>query len=201
MKKSTKGAIAASAAGVLLLGGAGTLAYWTAEGDAAGSDIVSGELKLTDGDCDDNWVYSGGAADGNTVNLFVPGDVITKQCTFDVTATGDNLSATLSAPGTVDLSAVNAADEPVDLTADVTADYTIGATSIAEGGEITSANNGQTLTVTFLVDIDYGTDENGLDRDGNVVGDGTTINGNATQSITASLDDITVSLTQNDPNG
>ena len=32
MKKSTKGAVAAGAAAVLLMGGAGSLAYWTASG-------------------------------------------------------------------------------------------------------------------------------------------------------------------------
>ncbi len=61
MKKATKGAIAAAGAGVLLLGGAGTLAYWTADGAAAGSDITAGDLDLTAGTCS-GWTYASGAA-------------------------------------------------------------------------------------------------------------------------------------------
>ena len=44
MKKSTKGAVAAAAAGVLLLGGAGSLAYWTADGAADGGSITAGGI-------------------------------------------------------------------------------------------------------------------------------------------------------------
>ena len=46
MKKSTKGALAAAAAGSLLLGGAGSLAYWTDAETVGGGSIASGHLKL-----------------------------------------------------------------------------------------------------------------------------------------------------------
>ncbi len=39
MKKSTKGALAAAAAGSLLLGGAGSLAYWTDAESITGTSI------------------------------------------------------------------------------------------------------------------------------------------------------------------
>ena len=52
MKKSTKGALAATTAGVLLLGGAGSLAFWS--DSIGGSTISSGHISLDDttaGDC------------------------------------------------------------------------------------------------------------------------------------------------------
>ena len=51
MKKSTKGAVAAGAAAVLLLGGAGTLAFWNADGTAEGGTLTAGTLELTDLTC------------------------------------------------------------------------------------------------------------------------------------------------------
>lgn len=193
MKNSTKGALAASAAGVLLLGGAGSLAYWTANGSAEGGDITSGELKLTDGTCDDDWVYAPGAAGAGTdVALFVPGDKVTKQCTFTLTATGDNLAATIDAPSAVTYTAPSTATT-LSLTADTT--FTIGGAAgtpaaIADGGTVTSANNGDTITATFVVTIPKGTDQSGAP----------VVNGNDTQSITASLDTLTVGLEQVAPN-
>ena len=60
MNKASKGALAALAAGVLLLGGAGSLAFWTDTAEVAGGAINSGELSLTDttpGTCADaDWV-------------------------------------------------------------------------------------------------------------------------------------------------
>ena len=37
MNKTTKGALAGGAAAVLLMGGVGTLAYWTADEDVTGT--------------------------------------------------------------------------------------------------------------------------------------------------------------------
>ena len=196
MKKSTKGAVAAGAAAVLLLGGAGSLAFWTATGTADGGAITSGDLKLTDGTCDPTWQYADGAAGAGTdVALFVPGDQVTKQCTFELEATGDNLSATLDAPASVSYTAPGTAAS-LSLTADTT--FTIDAlpvvspavpTPIADGGTVTSANDGDTITATFVVTIPYGTDESGTP----------VVNGNDTQNITATLDTLTVTLTQVDP--
>jgi alternate signal-mediated exported protein len=188
MKKSTKGALAASAAGVLLLGGAGSLAYWTADGVAEGGTITAGDLKLTDGDCDTDWVYADGADNaGATVVLFVPGDEITKQCTFELEATGDNLSATLDAPASVSYTSAPDTDA-LTLTADTS--FTIATppatpVAIADDGVVTSANDGDTITATFDVTIPFGT---------------TTVNGNDTQDIVATLNTLTVTLTQVDPN-
>jgi alternate signal-mediated exported protein len=187
MRRSTKGAIAAAAAAVLLLGGGTTLAYWTATGTVDGGTITAGELKLTPVACADTWLYAPGSAGaGTAVTAWVPGDVVTKSCSFTVEATGDNLAATLTAPTTVTLGGT----VPTSGSASVATTYTIGGTAIANGGTVTDANDGQTLVASFQVTFPFGTDETGTP----------VVNGNATQLWAAELDDLTVTLTQTNPN-
>jgi alternate signal-mediated exported protein len=176
MNKSTKGAFAAVTAAVLLLGGAGSLAYWTDEGTADGGAITSGTMSIGDGTCG-AWSYSGGSQAGQPVTLIVPGDAVTKSCTFTIDATGDHLSADLSVPAT--LAYTPSAPAPsLELTASAT--YTVGAT--AGQTVVTSADDGETLTVAFVVTFPFG--------------DATTINVNDTQGLTTTLDALTVTLTQ-----
>jgi len=105
MKKSTKGAVAAAAAGVLLLGGAGSLAFWSDSLTVGGGTISSGHLALDDttgatGTCSDaDWLLDGGTVFDTTDGRLVPGDTLTKNCTFDVNATGEHLTADLAATG------------------------------------------------------------------------------------------------------
>ena len=176
MNKSTKGAVAAAAAAVLLLGGAGSLAYWTDQGTADGGAITAGSMSITDGTCG-TWSYSGGSQAGQPVGLIVPGDAVAKDCTFTIAASGDHLSADLSMPTTLTYTP-STPDTSVELTAAAT--YTVGATP--DQTAITSADNGDTLTVSFVVTFPFGDD--------------TTTNINDTQGLTATLDALSVSLTQ-----
>ncbi len=178
MKKSSKGALAAGAAAILLLGGAGTLAYWSDSADVNGGSVRTGTLALSDPDCDAQWVYAAGnAGAGNPVTLIVPGDTLQKQCRFDVDATGDNLTATLTTPGTVAVS--------TDKTAP-TFDATVGAAYAIAGNPvpsvITSDNDGDTVIATITVTFPFG--------------DASNVNANDTQDVTAMLDAIPVTLTQ-----
>ena len=100
MNKTTKGAVAAAAAGVLLLGGAGSLAYWNATGTVAGGTISSGQLTLTNPDCDPDttagaigsvWKLDDGTTFDPDTQKIVPGDTLTKVCTYDITASGAHL--------------------------------------------------------------------------------------------------------------
>lgn len=178
MKKSTKGAIAAGAAAVLLLGGAGTLAYWSDSGTADGGSVTAGELSMTDPVCDATWVYAAGnAGAGEPVTLIVPGDTIAKECTFDITATGDNLEAELTVPTTTTITPSPAA---ASFQANVSASFA-GATST-----ITSADDGSTVTATIEVEFPFGTAEDAA----------TPVNINDTQGVTATLDDLTITLVQ-----
>jgi len=182
MKKSTKGTLAAAAGAVLLLGGTGSLAYWNASATVNGGAITTGSLTLGAGSCGANWVYSNGTAAGQTVVKVVPGDAITKSCTFVVGASGDHLSASLGAPSTTTYG-----KNPTTATSDqltVATTYTIDRTPVAtlvNGDKLTSSDNGKTLTAKFVVTMPYGS---------------TTVNTNDTQNLTATLNALTVSLTQ-----
>jgi alternate signal-mediated exported protein len=154
MQKSTKGALAAAAAGVLLLGGAGSLAYWSDSDTVGGGDFNSGSLSLSPADACNVWNLDAGEPGGQPFvpasDKLVPGDVVTKVCTFTVDAEGTHLRASVAAvPGTN--------------TGDLLDDLTVAATSLTIGGgpvtELTEDNDGDTLTVTVSVTFN-GTSDN-----------------------------------------
>lgn len=100
MKKSTKGVVAAAAAGVLLLGGAGSLAFWSATDTVAGTGVTSGELKLSDDPTCTGWQFDGSETTADkaydpATDTIVPGDVLTQSCDYTITAKGEHLRATL----------------------------------------------------------------------------------------------------------
>lgn len=174
--KTLKAAGAAVAAGVLLLGGAGTLAYWSADAGVSGGDIASGQLNLTGSACDDTWMLNGDTA-YTTGMLIVPGDTLTKSCSYTIAATGENLQATLTAnepTGTglvgATLGAAYTVDDPTDTT-----------DTPAAVEQITEDNDGDVLTATLTVDFPYGT---AVD--------------NTSQDMTATLDAYTVTAKQTD---
>ncbi|WP_372727501.1 alternate-type signal peptide domain-containing protein [Nocardioides sp.] len=169
MKKILKGAVAASAAGALLLGGAGTLAYWTDEGTVTGTDIESGHLLLTNDTCL-GWTIDGGAP-VTTATRIVPGDVLTQVCTYTVSAEGDHIAASfdVSAPSFSGASALT--NELV-----ANASYKIGAVPVASFPA--SVSNLDVITATVTVTF---------------TGASAT---NASKDLTGALDDITVTATQ-----
>lgn len=86
MKKSTKGALALLAAALLLLGGAGTLAFWSDNADLDGGEIEAGTLELT-------------AEEGtwsNELDLWVPGDDETYTADLVLLAEGDNIQGNIT---------------------------------------------------------------------------------------------------------
>jgi alternate signal-mediated exported protein len=170
MKKSTKGALATSAAAVLLLGGAGTLAYWNDSGTVPGGTIQSGQLRLGPPSCGSGWTLDGGAA--FTTQLLVPGDTLTKTCTVDLVATGAHLGADL-AVGTPTWAATN------PLTSELTPSATFTVNGVAKA-HVTSAD-------------DTGTSE--IQASVVVVFDGPAAT-NASQGLTATLNAITLLATQ-----
>ena len=180
MKKSTKGALAAAGAAALLVGGAGTLAFWTDDETVPGGTIDAGHLALvTDGTnagCGD-WELDSGEqapvtwADGDPL---VPGDVLTKECLFTIDAEGNHLRATVAAstPNTTGTLAAGLAVDATDITVAGVADT-----------EFTESDDGAALGVTVTVEFtDPGVSDN-------------TYNDPATD-VSAVLDDITVTATQ-----
>ena len=161
MKKATKGAVAAAAASTLLLGGAGTLAYWTGTSTATGEDITGGTLALSTMSCSWTVSHSGGTAtsfDPATGRL-VPGDTAVETCSSTITATGQNLVADLSATGggaTGDLASA--------LT--VTPAFTVDGASATS---ISSADDGKTLGATITVEFPMGTTADNSSNGGKAV--------------------------------
>ena len=181
MKKTTKGAIAAGAAAVLLMGGAGTLAYWSDSATVDGGSVNSGELALDAGTCTGDWVYaaSNSAAPGTPVTNIVPGDAVSTTCDFVITAAGDNLTAELTAPTTVGITP-DPTDPATTFDATVAVGYEIG--GVAVPATITEDNDTDTVTATITVTFPFG--------------DETTINANDTQNLLIDLSDLTINLTQ-----
>lgn len=85
MNKFAKGSLAAGAGIVLLLGGAGTLAYWNSEVGLSGGTINAGELTLT-------------APEGEwapNIETWVPGDEAVYTTDLTLVASGDNIQGTI----------------------------------------------------------------------------------------------------------
>jgi alternate signal-mediated exported protein len=171
VNRLTKAAIAVGGAAVLLVGGAQTIAYWTAEGTATGTDVSAGTLTMTDGACGE-WTLDGGGA---VTDGIVPGDTVTTTCSLTVGGTGDHLALgeiTVSSPT---WGADNALTEALDLS-------------------LTSATlGGDTLTLPLTDPVPVGASsplvvslEAAFD----------TAAGNDTQALTAALEDVTVQVTQ-----
>lgn len=181
MNRTTKGALAACTAGVLLIGGRGTLATWNDGETITGSAISSGELKLTEVSCA-GWKMDGLDFDPVT-RLVVPGDIVTRTCKYTIEAIGENLSATV---GLATPSFAGGSNAALVAALDTTATYTIdddplagpAAVTIANGASIGSSNDGDELTAVVSVTFNSGTA------------------GTTAQSVTATLASLTVSLTQ-----
>lgn len=171
MNRLTKAAIAAGGAAVLLLGGATTLAYWTADGTATGTDVTAGTLTMSDGECG-AWALDGGGAVSAGI---VPGDTVTSTCAMTVGGTGDHLALgdiTVSSPtwetenaltGALELSISSATLAGQELTL-----------PLAEPVAVSASDE-------LLVTLEATFDETA---------------GNETQTLTAALQDVTVQVTQ-----
>lgn len=154
MKKSTKGAIAAAAAGVLLLGGAGTLAYWTAETDTSGTTINSGHLALTGEDCGAGWTLDGG--DPFTNQPLVPGDTLTKTCTYTLDIAGEHFDDVDFTVTPVSLASGSQA-----IYDELTITPTVELNNVAQASATDVAvQNGDTVEVGINVLWNYGTEDN-----------------------------------------
>lgn len=95
MKKTTAAAVAAAVGAALLLGGAGTLAYWNDTATSTDQTISSGSLALDTVTAGVWTVTNGAVVDAPFTGGIVPGDVLTGVVTVPVTLEGQNIEATL----------------------------------------------------------------------------------------------------------
>lgn len=174
MNRSTKGAVAAAAAGVLLVGGAGSLAYWTDTFTVTAGAINSGHLTLTEttpGNCAAAaWTLDsagGGTTFNQATDKIVPGDVLTKVCTYTINASGNHLSADLTTSGAV---LTDTSTSPKALAPPVTksATFIVGAGTATNTQTITSANDTQTLTATIKLTFPYGSGSDNTSQAGSL---------------------------------
>lgn len=143
MNKLTKAGIATAAAVALLMGGAGTLAYWNDTADLDGASVISaGNLDVEAGAAG-SWV---GISNIDNYRI-VPGDTLTFTQDVTVVAQGDTLVANLAlAPFAV--TAASTAAEDVALAAALTESATFAVVSGGGAGVVigndtdTNAGNG-----------------------------------------------------------
>lgn len=93
MNKFAKGSLAAGAGLVLLLGGAGTLAYWNDSADLTGGTINAGTLDLTA--TEGTWAQGGTPIQDIAQWTMVPGDELTYTADLGLLAQGDNIQGTV----------------------------------------------------------------------------------------------------------
>src|SRR5690606_10660367 len=148
MNKFTKASIATGAGIVLLLGGAGTLAYWNDTAPTDAGTITAGTLTI-DSEGDGEWYESSDLVNPIDASSFrvVPGDSLTYIESFEIGATGDNLEAEITA---------NAASIVTGAWGDEL-DVSV-AVEDSLGGAITtidSTNDGDIVTVTVTLDFAF----------------------------------------------
>ncbi|OYD66703.1 alternate-type signal peptide domain-containing protein [Rhodococcus sp. OK302] len=158
MKKTTKGAIAAAFAALLLAGGAGTMAAWSASTTAGvGTTITAGSMAIEQVGTG-TWEWADGSAFDPLTDRIVPGDVVSYTADYTFDLVGKNLKATLtpSLSGVtgdlVNLGQLSVAAAPgitTVFTAGLgqTASYTTEITFLPKVGEVD--NTGQTKTASL----------------------------------------------------
>ncbi|MBY6706090.1 alternate-type signal peptide domain-containing protein [Rhodococcus sp. BP-241] len=149
MNKATKGALAAVAAIVLLLGGMGSFALWNSEATTNGGTVTAGDLKITANAAAGLWeqttsdVKPAGPIPNIATYLVVPGDVVTYTKTYDIEASGNNLLADLS----VDLNTITGTGNLKENMV-ISVSGTSGATALpSTGSAVRIASSDQTVTV------------------------------------------------------
>ncbi|MDG3010572.1 alternate-type signal peptide domain-containing protein [Rhodococcus sp. D2-41] len=148
MKKTTKGALAAGAAAVLLAGGAGTMAAWTGSGPSlGGGSVTAGSLSITQQDAG-TWKWGTAAAPGAAIPdigavTLVPGDSVTYTGSYKLGLSGTNLKAKITATGGA-------------LSGDLGTYLDVTPASNVDLSNLTAANNNQVVnagaTITFKSD-------------------------------------------------
>ncbi|VXB96302.1 alternate-type signal peptide domain-containing protein [Nocardioides sp. AX2bis] len=199
MHKSKKAAIAAVAGGGLLLGGLGSLAYWEDAESAPGGTVTAGTLDISAPVCGS---WKAGATDVVLATFrMVPGDSLTRTCTFTADVAGQNLKTKL------------AFVKPALDSSTLAGELTYGATYARNGGTaadlaaydnatptLTNIADNDTITVNYTVSLPFGGNEAGAPGVDNESNSGAEFSSGATGlvggELTAVLSDLTLTVTQ-----
>ncbi|MFT4029786.1 MAG: alternate-type signal peptide domain-containing protein [Protaetiibacter sp.] len=176
MNKNIKASIAIAAGVVLLMGGAGSLAYWndTQSVGANGTTITAGTLTATAGtgtwtksffDASGNQVGSSSTVDPGSV-LIVPGNRLVYTQTFTINATGNDLyftitptSGAITGSGTADIALASAlASSTFAVTNTAASTGTTVAPATTSGVyKVGAGSTPTTFTVTWTITWPFGT--------------------------------------------
>ena len=181
MNKFTKASIATGVGIALLLGGAGTLAYWNDSAITDAGTITAGTLTI-DSEGDGAWFET---SDLNTeidadVFLVVPGDSLTYVETFQVGATGDNLQASVSANTASIVKGTWGNELGVSVAVEDSLNAPIATIDSTNDGDIITVS----VTLNFAFDGDVSTSPLPVDVD------------NTSQSTVVDLTALAITLTQ-----
>lgn len=174
MRTSLKAALAGVAGAGLLLGGAGSLAFWTDEETVDGAAVNGGELSLAEISCGD-WSLNGGVtAFVPATDLIVPGDELVQVCNTKLAVEGDSLTGTLAVELPDMTGATGLTDELVP-----TSTFTLGG-----GDEVATVTVGpdddqKAIVVTTKINFPFGVKDNDSNR-----------------NLSAALADFPLTLTQ-----
>lgn len=157
MNKFAKGSLAAGAGLVLLLGGAGTLAYWNDSAELTGGTINAGTLDLTA--TEGAWTQSGSAIEDIAQWQMVPGDELTYTADLGLLAQGDNIQGTV----VLDESFVEitGGDDQIDVSFDVVDGATLpaGVTYADETFTFTQTSGEEAVGIPVEVTVSFPFDE------------------------------------------
>ncbi|MFJ6651589.1 alternate-type signal peptide domain-containing protein [Microbacterium sp. NPDC091313] len=144
MNKLAKGSLAGAAGVVLLLGGAGTFAYWNAQAGVVGGTVAAGQLSLVDDGAQGVWTDQNDAVIDPATYRIVPGDVLTYTDDLTLVAVGDNIRAELTLAGGAIAPTTPGDAEDVALASFLQDSAVLTAT----GGNIVAGTPANTFTVT-----------------------------------------------------
>ena len=130
MNKFAKGSLAAGAGIVLLLGGAGTLAYWNSEDHLTGDAINAGTLEL---EADQKKLTE---TISQQPNVWVPGDEHTYSTVLTLKTSGDNIQGEIELnTSSITVNGAGAEEFDVAMSVEEVKSDEGGTTDFAEGTE------------------------------------------------------------------
>jgi alternate signal-mediated exported protein len=157
MNKAMKGAIAAGAAGILLLGGAGTFALWSDSQDIDAGTVSTGQLSLTA--ATGTWTETDSETPIPNIATYqiVPGDSLTYTTVVTIKAEGENLKARLTVPSILEAPVTDDTNATVtDVNLDV--DFQIDDEDVAGikvDGNIVSFDEVATYAIPVSITVDF----------------------------------------------
>ena len=171
MKKSTKALIAGGIGVALLVGGAGTVSFWTDQEDGGNGVISAGTLELGT-PAGGGWEISHEGDSSGTAtepvafnpgsDQIVPGDILTYTQSIPVTLEGENIKAEFN--GNIDVTPDSDADADNKLADAITGDDLAatgltGATGdLSLDGETLTGEGEGTVEVTTTITFPWGTE-------------------------------------------